>query len=455
MMQHRWKLVSLFGVFALGLAISLISLSGCRDRPLPPLQTIPVNIEPHTPRQGTVVGPTLSSVRSEPNLRVRIARNTDKIRLTSSAGSIIAQPPVSRQQAASPQRFASPLTLTAEGNAFRIVDGQGRSGRWPVESLSLYASAGQTLSYDNRTYPGKLQIVLKNNENRPRENQPSQLDLINIVPLETYLPGVLEKELFGHWHLETFKAQAIAARSYALFERSQASHRHYDLESTTASQVYGGQAKNSRAIQAVAQTRGIVLAFDERIVPAFYSSTTGGHGQDAAVAFPNMADIVPLRGQSRAQWGSISTSWRWGPISRDVQTLSKRIVAWGKQRSHPVTRLGTLASVDVATVSRTGRPASFRLTNTAGQTFTLRCEAFRFACNTNAPGLPDITPETRLKSSDLTIHRTGNTFRFTGRGFGHGVGLGQWGAQHLAQTGYAHDAILSYYYPGSMLRRLY
>lgn len=397
---------------------------------------------------GDVVGPRLSTIRSEPVVRVRIARQADRLVLRGvSQGGAVTVSEVA-PGGGNAHRFESPVTVTTRGGAFRIRDAAGRSGTWRAESLAVRAPGG--VAVDAVAYPGTIRLRVRG----------SGLDAVNHVLLETYLPGVLEKELFPDWHPRAFEAQAIAARSYALFEMADRSASHYDVESTVRSQVYGGASTHPRARAAVAATRGRVLAYEGRIVPAFFSSTTGGRGQDAAVAFPNVADLPPLRGRDRGEWGSISPSWRWGPVRRDRDTLSRRLAGWGVATGHEIASLNRIAAIAVTRRSRSGRPATFRVTDVGGARYTLRCEAFRFACNhaadgNAARGLPAIPSDQRLKSSDVSISGSGGAVVIRGRGYGHGVGLGQWGAQHLATAGYDARAILGFYYPGAVVTRLY
>ena len=97
---------------------------------------------------------------------------------------------------------------------------------------------------------------------------------------------------------------------------------HYDLESSTASQAYIGDKASAKARRAVAATRGQVLVYDGRVLPAFYSSCTGGVGQDAVAAWPGKVDdLAPLRGRNHGGWGSTSSKFRWGPVHMTTADL--------------------------------------------------------------------------------------------------------------------------------------
>ncbi len=234
-----------------------------------------------------------------------------------------------------------------------------------------------------------------------------------------------------------------------------APHRPFDLESTEASQVYGGAATNPRALRAVRDTAGVVLAFDGRVLPAFFASATGPRGQDAAAAFPGrVPDLAPLRATTHPGLDAPSPAYTWS-VTRPTDTLTRRLAAWGAANAHPVAALRGLTRVAPAALNRVGRPTAFTLTDGHRRTFTLACEDFRNACNTAAPPLAPLTRADRLLSSDVTVTVTPTATTLTGRGHGHGVGLSQWGAKTLADRGHLHPAILQTYYPTATLRRLY
>jgi len=393
-------------------------------------------------------GPLLASVTTEPDLRVRIARRASVAAFTADHAVYVGPGPGVRTDAR-PRLLAPPLSIRHSAKGFDITDGNRRTLRWALPSLMLRPARDATLGFGEGRYPGVLVLV--------PGTAADTLDVVNHVPLETYLPGVLERELYGSWHPTTFRAQAIAARSYALWERTLAPHRSYDLESTQASQVYGGAATNPKAIDAVRGTRGVVLTYNQRVVPAFFSAAHGPRGQSAAVAFPNrVEDIPPIRGVVTGGWDQACPKYRWGPFSRDLNTLSRRIAAWGKANNHPVAALRTIVSITIPQTSATGRPAVFQITDSAGRRYDLPPESFRFACNYQAAGLPEVSKATTLYSSDVQATIRGTSVVFSnGQGFGHGVGLSQWGAQAMALAGHDHPAILLFYYPQSRLERAY
>lgn len=436
-------------ILALGLG-----LTGCGSNTTPPDHSTGVfrppttdrGIAPPRPRfEGPYPGPAVASIEREPRLRVRVAAAEPMLILGQSSAIRIASP--SGELA---YDYAAPVRVTWRDGGFVIRDAAGHGVAWQLPSLIIDAPADAATVLGERSYPGRLVLM-------PSLDRPGLLDAVNHVPLETYLPGVLERELYASWHAEAYRAQAIAARSYALWEMTIARHRPFDLEATEASQVYGGQATNPKALAAVRDTRGQVLAYNGKVLPAFFASSSGGLGQDALIAFPNrVEDLPPLHAREHGAWDRDSPTYRWGPITRPTPSLSQRIAAWGRANGHPVTHLGTLTGVQIADTNRVGRPAAYRLTDNRGKSYTLGCESFRNACNAAAPGLPAPPRDQRLLSShvEVTVSPTQTTFR-NGRGHGHGVGLSQWGAQAMAQAGHRHRAILGFYYPGADVQQAY
>ena len=214
---------------------------------------------------------------AEPDLRVRIAAlraANASPRFTHPSGSLLVAPP-----GAAPRAYRTPVEVRFTGTGWAVTEAVGTAksrcqelaGIQPVEVRPL-PKARVVVGYDETDWPGPVRIVPV-----AEGGGPGAVDLVVDVPLERYLPGVLAKELFKNWHPETFRAQAIAARSFAVCEHAHwQAIRHYDLIAGEASQAWVGEVKDQRPRDAVAKTRGMVLVWDGRVVPAYYSSTCGG-----------------------------------------------------------------------------------------------------------------------------------------------------------------------------------
>ncbi len=397
-------------------------------------------------------GPRADSVRSEPQMRIRIGRSLQTTAVAGS-GTVRVGPGAADVGRARDHTFQAPLRISHDRQGFVLTQPDGERVRWRLSTLSVTADAGRfTINGDG--YPGRLELVARNDKaGRPA----GTFDAVNHVGMESYLPGVISKELYPGWDYKAYRAQAIAARSYAIWEMNLPMRRasHFDLEASQASQAYIGDSASEKARKAVADTAGQVLVYDYRVLPAFYSSTSGGTGQDAAAAWPGKVDdLAPLRGRSHGGWGQQSPKFRW-TVQRDRSALSKRIAAWGRANKDPVAAFGTIARVDVTNQNTAGRPTTVRVTDTNGRSFNLTCEDLRMASNYKHAALPTVTTSTLVYSGHTTYAVSGNTVTITGRGFGHGVGMCQFGAQHMATEDHEHRAILGFYYPGARVKKVY
>jgi stage II sporulation protein D len=284
----------------------------------------------------------------------------------------------------------------------------------------------------------------------------NRFDVVNDVDLDEYLKGVLARELLPNWRPVTYHAQAIVARTYALYVRRTApSARHFDVWATERSQVYGGlAAETALSREAAAATAGLVAAWgpagSEKIFKTYFSSCCGGITQSARDAFGD-PDIEPLREQSSGTLCSASPRFTWGPVVVARSELSQRIKTWGQRRNRPEANLGTIRAVQIAQRNRLGRPIAYTIDDSRDLRYTLRAEDLRTAVNTDAP------EGARLYSGFVeNVVSDPQYIRFVGgRGFGHGVGMCQWCAEARARAGMRYEDIVLAAYPGAVLVRAY
>lgn len=274
---------------------------------------------------------------------------------------------------------------------------------------------------------------------------------INVLPLEDYLPGVLSKELYPSWHLEAYRAQAIAARTFAWYLiLAEGRNKLWDVTTDETTQVYGGiAAETPISRQAVRDTRGQVMTASANgttgVFKAYFSACAGGSTQDAADAWgdhPNPVYTPRVTGQLDAA----SPKFSWGPITVTKPQLSAAVRAWGTRNAlAPLVALGDIRSAAVtARHPTTNRPTLVTLTGTNGKTAPIRAEELRLAL-LHSP----VADTPKPLSSNFTLTDTGDAFTIAGTGHGHGIGMSQWGAQALAKRGNSHQQILGYYYVGS------
>jgi stage II sporulation protein D len=272
--------------------------------------------------------------------------------------------------------------------------------------------------------------------------------VVNVVSMEAYLAGVLADEMYDSWHLEAFKAQAVAARTYALRRRNARQRYAFDVYDTPMSQVYGGVgAETKTAWEAVRTTWGVVATCEgggrRVLLPTFYHSTCGGDTVPSGTVFGGSTP-PPLRGGTGCTYCRNSHRYRW----KNEVVLTKAEIGEAVRRSTSpaLSGLGVIDRVEVA--ERTGdggRAQRIRLVDTAGRSVLMRASDWRIRVGAS-----------KVPSTWFRIEDRGDAIALTdGRGFGHGVGLCQFGAQFLATHGQTGEQILRYYYPGVDLVRAY
>lgn len=287
-----------------------------------------------------------------------------------------------------------------------------------------------------KTYRGRLRI----------QRVDGGIILINHVDIEGYLRGVLRGELPGDFHIEAFKTLAVAARTYALYQKQFSKGREYDVVDHEGSQVYDGVSREEKiAVDAVTATTGQVAVWRNKgvdeIFCTYYSSTCGGLSQAVRNVKPNDPAVSPLAGGVECHDCSPSPYYRWGPARATRAEVTKRIVA----RYPTVKKLGTIVDLRPKGLTSDGRIIRMEMIGSTGQSETLVGEDFRLAMG---PKL--------LRSTNFTIEAQKDGFLFKdGKGFGHGMGLCQYGMDTKAKGGMGYEAILKFYYPGMRLKKLY
>ena len=254
--------------------------------------------------------------------------------------------------------------------------------------------------------------------------------VINHVDLEEYVKGVVPAEVNSAWHPEMLKVQAVAARTYALYQHTLSASRDYDVAASTQDQVYRGRhGIDERVEQAVESTRGLVVAYQNAPILAAFSSTAAGLTEDATVVWSK--DLPYLKGVE-CPFDAASPYYQW-KTSFKVETLENNLRQLGFN-------IGTIVTLTPLSYSRSGRVATLRLLHSKGE-LILRGEELRKAVG-----------YTVVPSTQFTIDSFGEEVVMSGYGAGHAVGLCQWGAKELAQLGHSFANILLYYYPGTELQ---
>ena len=292
----------------------------------------------------------------------------------------------------------------------------------PVLGVLVEPERSATISLNGKRLRGTLEIV---------RQQDLTLLIINHIALEDYLRGVVSKEAPDYWPEESLKAIAIAARTYAVYNRASKAGVEYDVTGDVMSQDYGGKtAEKAATTRAVKATAGLILTYDGKLFPTFYHSTCGGVTEHARVM--GDYDIEPLRGGIGCTLCSASPFFRW------QRRITKADLGWALRKS-PHGPIGAVKDVQVTKRTPTGRAQEVTVSGTLR---TLRLTGY---------DLRSLLGFEHIRSALFTVEPVGDDFILDGHGWGHGVGLCQWGAAELARRGLLAPEILSYYYRGATL----
>lgn len=309
--------------------------------------------------------------------------------------------------------FATPFALTWPVSA---VDGRLTiDGRVVGRQLDLAVDDG-LVRYGGRAYRGVLRLVARG----------ESVLVVNVVDLESYLRGVVPAEMQASWPLDALRAQAVAARTYALARRSP--NAPYDVCATSDSQVYGGvRIEHPRSDQAVADTAGQVLTYGGTFARTYYHADSGGV----------IASSSEVWGASIPYLSAFRDVESHGPHSTWEVRLEPGVI--GAHLSAAGNHVGTVRQVRVLASSESGRVARLEVIGTDGRVVL---------------GASEARVQARAWGLKSTLFHMAGDLVFRGGGWGHGVGMSQYGARTLAAAGYGYGQILAFYYPETHLQRL-
>ncbi len=326
-----------------------------------------------------------------------------------------------------------------------------------IPLIRLLGPALHAEGKSDRLYRGSLELI----------HFGGGLTVVNVVELEDYLLGVVPSEMCAWYPLDALKAQAIAARTYALKNIGRFSAQGFDLTDTASSQVYSGYcSEDPRSTRAVVETTGMVLTYNDDLIDAVYSSTCGGYTENASEAWghavPYLRGIADFDQECNPTLCHPETEEAWADYfktARPLHCLQPKYAhvasfRWVKVLTRRELEDGLPAELRVGVVRRivplhrgySGRITSLRL---EGSTHSVLIEK----------ELPICKAFGQLRSSAFSVetyrddHGTPVVFVFWGAGWGHGLGMCQVGAVGLADEGWSYDRILSFYYNGIALER--
>lgn len=337
-------------------------------------------------------------------LRVMVRKSANNLAVGSSTPAVV--------------RDANGRTLgqVAARNSFntRINGGNVNLGQWNSNRIWLEPTGDGVVWIGDNWYRGRVLLVKEGNG----------VSAINYVDMEEYLYSVVGAEAVASWPQEALKAQAVAARSYALHQRNNSRNALYDLDSTTKTQVYKGlSSEYTTTHQAVKATANQVMTYNGQVILAVFHSSSGGHTE-------NVEDI----------WSS-SLPYLRGVVDYDQ---TSPVFSWNKtvnpsQISRAVGGIGNIRSMVPEKTTPQGRIVSMRVVGDSS--------------SRSVKGA-DLRQALDLRSTLFRMSLGNGGVQVSGRGFGHGIGMSQWGTYYLARNGINYQQILAHYYQNARLSRL-
>ena len=316
-----------------------------------------------------------------------------------------------------------------------IVDGKD----FFSNEFTVFPKNLSNISFNDKEYRGHFKITISS----------SSLLLINYVDIENYTKGVILREMplgKGEENFESIKAFSILVRTYALKKKLE-SKELFDLYSDTRDQVYGGvNSENDITNNLVDITRGQFLFYNKDIATCFYHSTCGGYTENVENVFKSepLPYLVSIKDNNTPNC-NISTRFNWSEqFSNDL--IIRRLV----EANYIADKNSKLNSIEIVSRFKSGRVNQLKITLTENKKIkevSLFSNNIRFVLK-NAKG--NILPSTNFE-----ITQTSGNIKFKGKGFGHGVGLCQWGSIKLSKDGKNFKEILNFYFPKTEIKKLY
>ena len=383
-------------------------------------------------------------------IRVLVVQQSPRVTVTSPHGMIVRLSRAHERAITGPLRVvAGPSGLLLNGARARsdMVRVRGRRGDLTINAVALSpARQGRILSTAPSSRKGEAAVmILAGPEALPTGGTLSSLvvggavdlvyrngtlSVINELDMEEYIKGVVPSEMSAGWHPEALKVQAVAARTYALYQRMLNDGRDYDVVAGVQDQVYRGRhGLDQRVREAVEATRGLVVTYQNAPILAAFSSTAAGPTEDAMNVWAK--DLPYLKGVE-CPFDENSPYYQWRArftVSDLEQTLRRQGFS-----------VGTIATFTPYSYSRAGRVDRVRILHSGGE-LILRGQDLRKAVGYSV-----------IPSTQFEVEALGREVVLSGRGSGHAVGLCQWGAKEMAEQGHSYASILRYYFPGTGLQ---
>lgn len=294
------------------------------------------------------------------------------------------------------------------------------------DSVRIEATGVNFFNIGSRNFRGTLRVIKTGNF----------LQVINHIPLELYITGLINSEIASSWPKESIKAQAVAARTYALNQIEQTRQKNpsanYDIKSTVMDQVYAGaHLEDIKSYDTVKNTSGEILKQNGKTLPAFYHSCCGGRTEYAHNVWGDSLETPAI--EDKFCDGSPKRGW----FLKLSENEFKKTLASNNIKIKKISSITTVPFIDSPRIS------------------ILLIETDDDIVEIKATKLRQILGYMVFRSTWFEAEKKGPDIIFKGRGYGHGVGMCQWGAKGMAEAGHSYKEILEFYYPGSEIVKAY
>ena len=374
------------------------------------------------------------------------------------------------------------LKVTSENNLFRIYIDNVLVARNLSGPILIGTHKNETIGIKDLMRKGKPAVYRGYIELKRTNKEYNKFAIVNVLSLRNYLRGVVPNEMPTRFGLEALKSQTVAARNYAISPRLKA-YEEFDLCDSVACQVYfGANTEEKLSDKAIEETNGIIaLSNEDKPILALYSSTAGGHTESYEYAFsdpetkafpsniihfltgvPDKTEFTDLSIEENAEkfytsnpdaFDDLSPYYRW---SRDwTKTELEKVLATNlvKQSKTGFVKpeltnehnFGRLISIKPLLRGKSGKIARLQIQTTKNNFIVEKELVIRRTFTKDGKALPSANFVVSY------IDALSPVFKFSGGGYGHGVGLSQWGAGKMGSLNYTFDEILQHYYQGIKL----
>lgn len=318
--------------------------------------------------------------------------------------------------------------------------------------IEIAPASGEIIKLNDVPYRGSMMLTTDING----------IKIINCVELESYLKSVVPSEMPASWNIEALKAQAICARNYALSNIGKYKSQGFDMDDTVSNQVYKGvNSENPNSTNAVAATQGISLLYNGELVQTFFYSSGAGSTEDVENVWGSSVPYlksVNVPGEYVYEWETVFSSY---DLNERLKSVGVNV---GSVQRIEIT--GRTFAGRVKEVTIIGDKGTYTAKNEKARTiFGLKSALYDLEVSDNSQSIPYISSYSPSVQGAILgkyiFEKIFNplginydaVYTFKGKGYGHAVGMSQYGAKALADNGYTYDKILTHFYTGSYIQQ--